>query len=66
MVRAPNPGHYTSGQCQGPGPLALQKRIPTKRESSETGRVFIKNERVQCVKSDARVDSKEKSGLVVV
>lgn len=47
------------------GPLALQKEFPHKK-AVETGRVFIKNERAQCVKSDALVDSKEKSGLVVV
>ena len=33
--RALNPNHQASGQIQGPGPLALQKRIPTKTESSE-------------------------------
>ena len=27
---------------KGPGPLALQKRIPTKMESSETSKVLIK------------------------
>ena len=64
VVRTPNPSHYTSGQCQGPGPLALQKRIPTQRESKVGSLLAMK--RVQCVKFDARVDSKEKSGLVVV
>ena len=27
---------------KGPGPLALQKRIPTKMESNEPNKVFIK------------------------
>ena len=44
-VRAPNPSHCTRDQCQDAGPLALQKRIPTKRESSGTTRVFTRNEK---------------------
>ena len=41
----PDPSHCTSDQCQDAGPLALPKRIPTKRESSETTRVFTRNEK---------------------
>ena len=41
VVRAPNPSHYTSGQQQGPGFLALQKIIPTKTESSEKVKCFF-------------------------
>jgi len=35
---------------QGPGPSPLQKRIPTKVESSETSKVFIKRKKsTECV-----------------
>ena len=34
---------------EGPGPLAWQNRIPTKVESSETSKVFIKRKKVVCV-----------------
>ena len=30
---------------KSPGPSALQKRIPTKMESSETSKVFIRREK---------------------
>ena len=38
---------------KGPGPLALQKRIPTKMESNEPNKVFIKRGK----KSKILVDS---------
>ena len=31
---------------KGPGPSALQERIPTKRDSSEASELFIKREKV--------------------
>ena len=34
---------------KSPGPSALQKRIPTKMESSETSKVFIKREKIRTV-----------------
>ena len=39
------------------GPSALQKRIPTKMESSETRKVFTRKKRVQYVSIDTRADS---------
>ena len=47
---------------KGPGPLALQKRIPTKTESSETRKVFIKKgKKVQYVWMDTQADSEGES-----
>ena len=46
---------------KGPGPSAMQKRIPTKKESSEASKVFIKRKRVQYVWIGTSVDSEGES-----
>ena len=57
------PGHggentksYPLDQQQGPGSLALQKKIPTDMGSSETSEVFIRRKRVQYVWIDTKAD----------
>lgn len=52
-----NPSHAISGQWQGPGPLALQKWIPTKTESSETSEVFSRRKWEWYVCIDTQVGS---------
>ena len=42
---------------EGPGPSVWQNRVPTKVESTETSKVFIKRKKVQYVWTDTRADS---------
>ena len=60
VVRAPNPNDYTSGQWQGPGSSALQRRIPTKIESNQV-KCLLGEERVQYVWIDTWADSERES-----
>ena len=48
-VRAPDLAARPVVSDKGPGPLAFQKRIATKMESSKTSQVFIKRKRAQYV-----------------
>ena len=51
---------------KGLGPLGMQKRIPTKTESSEASKVFIKRKkRVQYMWIDTEAGSERESGSVM-
>lgn len=54
-----------TSQWQGAGPSTLQKRIPTKMESSEASKVFLRRKRVQYVWIDTRADWEAESPWVV-
>ena len=58
-VRAPNPHHLASGQWQGPGSLALQKRVPTRWKVVKE--VFIRK-RFQSVWIDTWAGSERERG----
>ena len=46
--RPPDLSQWTGGQWQNPGPSALQKRVPTKMESSETRYLWREKEYSTC------------------